>query len=92
VKVSQLKTIEEIYQLYKDQLTGDEDDAVIIISSLLSELTREELYMFIEELSRDELYDMLGSYMIKKLWMRIAKDSENDLERTVYDETDRSIH
>jgi hypothetical protein len=90
--VSQLKTIEEIYQLYKDQLTGDEDDAVIIISSLLSELTREELYMFIDELSRDELYDMLGTYMIKKLWMRIAKDSENDLERTVYDETDRSVH
>jgi hypothetical protein len=87
-----MKTIEEIYQLYKDQLTGDEEDAVIIISSLLSELTRDELYTFIDELSHDELYDMLGSYMIKKLWMRISRESEKDIDPGAQERFDRSVH
>ncbi|UOF90572.1 DUF6154 family protein [Fodinisporobacter ferrooxydans] len=69
-----MKAIENIYQLYKEQLTGDEEDAVIIISSLLSELKREELMLFIDELSYDELYEMLGSYMVKRLLMRISQD------------------
>ncbi|MFC4767368.1 DUF6154 family protein [Effusibacillus consociatus] len=65
--------IDQLYELYKNQLTGDEEDVLIIVSGILSELTREEMLALITDMTREEIYQMLGTYMVDKLRVKLVE-------------------
>lgn len=68
-----MKFIDQLYELYKNQLTGDEEDVVIIVSGILSELNKEELQDLIKDLSHEEIYQMLGTYMVDRLRIKLIE-------------------
>ncbi|WP_018132625.1 DUF6154 family protein [Effusibacillus pohliae] len=68
-----MKFVDQLYELYKNQLTGDEEDVVIIVSGILSELNRDELLALVKDMTHDELYQMIGTYMVDKLRVKLIE-------------------
>lgn len=69
-----MKFVDQLYELYKNQLSGDEEDAMIIVSSILSELDREHMLEIIQGMTYSETYEMLGTYLISKLNAKLIKE------------------
>jgi hypothetical protein len=69
-----MKFVHDLYNHYKDQLVGDEEDALIIVSGILEELNKEHLLAIIRDMSRHELYEMLGRYMVEQLRELMARE------------------
>lgn len=69
-----MKFVDDLYELYKNQLTGDEEDAVIIVSGIISELDSDHLVEIIRSMSHAELYEMLGTFMVDKLRNKLVQD------------------
>lgn len=68
-----MKFVDQLYELYKNQLTGDEEDVLIIVSGILSELNREEMLALMQDMGREEIYQMLGTYMVDKLRVKLVE-------------------
>lgn len=69
-----MKFVNDLYNHYREQLVGDEEDAVIIVSGILEELEKEHLMEIISEMNRQELYEMLGRYMVEQLRDKMSRD------------------
>ncbi|MFS0864450.1 DUF6154 family protein [Fredinandcohnia sp. 179-A 10B2 NHS] len=69
-----MKIIDEIYEMYRDKLTGDEEDADIIAFSVLEQFDREDLLSLLNDLSDQELNNLVGFYMIENLKAKMARD------------------
>lgn len=69
-----MKLVDQLYDLYKDQLVGDEEDALIIVSGILAELDREHFLEWIGEMSEHDLYEMLGNYLVYRLRQKMAQE------------------
>ncbi|WP_449537333.1 DUF6154 family protein [Ferdinandcohnia sp. Marseille-Q9671] len=69
-----MKIIDEIYDMYRDKLTGDEEDADIIAFSVLEQFEREDLLSLVNDLSDQELRNLVGFYMIENLKAKMARD------------------
>jgi hypothetical protein len=69
-----LKLANELFQMYKHQLTGDEEDADIITFAVLEELDRNDLLEMIAEMSEQELFNMVGVYLIEFLKGKMAQE------------------
>jgi hypothetical protein len=70
-----MKFINDLYELYKDQLVGDEEDAVALVLYALQDHEREDLVKFVHQMSDDEIYQMIGNFLIEKLRDKMAEDS-----------------
>ncbi|MDI3257032.1 MAG: DUF6154 family protein [Kyrpidia sp.] len=69
-----MRFVDDLYALYKDQLTGDDEDAVMIVSGVLQELSRAELLELVSQLDRDELFQMVGRYLIDQLREKMNRE------------------
>jgi|GEM_PF-298539 len=69
-----MKFIDELYELYKDQLVGDEEDAIALVLYALQDHEREDLIKFIHQMNEDEIYQMLGNFLIEKLKDKMAEE------------------
>lgn len=69
-----MKLVDRMYELYKDQLVGDEEDAVLIVTGVLEDLEREHMLEWIQEMSNLEVYEMLGNYLVDKLKTKMAEE------------------
>lgn len=69
-----MKFVDELYEYYKNHLSGDEEDALIIVSSILSELDREHMLEIIREMGYTEIFEMLGTYLVNKLNAKLIKE------------------
>ncbi len=69
-----MRFIDEVYALYRDQLTGDEEDTIAIVLGLLEEQNRKELIQLINEMSEDELLHMMTIYLVEMLRLKMDKD------------------
>jgi hypothetical protein len=74
MEVVLMKFINELYELYKDQLVGDEEDAVALVLYALQDHEREDLVKFIEKMNNEEIYQMLGNFLIEKLKDKMAEE------------------
>lgn len=72
--------VDEIYEKYKSQLTGDEEDAIALVLNLLQGHKREELLSKINEMADYEIYQMLSIYLIEALKVKIAKDDIEEIK------------
>ncbi|QOR65965.1 cytosolic protein [Cytobacillus suaedae] len=86
-----MKFIDELYEMYRHKLTGDEEDADILAFSVLEQLDRDDMITLIEELSDQELYNLVGFYMIEKLKAKMAREEFGDTKAVPNDGV-RNIH
>lgn len=70
-----MKLIDEIFEFYRDKLTGDDEDIDMLAFALLEEMTYDDLINIIKDLDKQELYDLIGLYMIETLKGKFAQES-----------------
>lgn len=86
-----MKIIDEIYEMYRNKLTGDEEDADIIAFSVLEQFGREDLIDLLSDLPDQELRNLVGFYMIENLKAKMARDGIGQSKMMTVDEL-RNIH
>ncbi|MRX71898.1 cytosolic protein [Bacillus lacus] len=69
-----MRFIDELYEFYRSQFSGEELDAEIVAASVLEELDRKEVIKVLGELDDEELYGLLGFYLVESLKARMARD------------------
>lgn len=68
--------VDEVYSLYRDQLSDDEEDAVTVVLSILEDQSRENIMELINQMSDDELLQMLGIYLVEMIKMKMVQDGK----------------
>ncbi|ADU94009.1 DUF6154 family protein [Geobacillus sp. Y412MC52] len=69
-----MKFIDDLYEYYKDRLTGDEEDAEAVAMSILDELSRRDVLKLINEMTDEELLGMFGLYVLESLKAKMARE------------------
>ena len=83
--------IDELYEAYKHQLSGQAIDAELLAASVLDELNREDVLDLLRELKDEELFGLFGLYLIDSLKQKMRKDKLS--QQPFYDEyTPKTIH
>jgi len=59
-----MKLVDELYELYRNKLTGDEEDIDMLAFAFLEEMSREDLLHLIQDMDEQELYTLMGLYLI----------------------------
>ena len=85
-----MKIVDELFNLYKNKLTGDEEDIDMLAFAFLEEMSKEDLLHIIQELNEQELYDLMGLYLIESLKGKFAKEDYGQANTPIF--TDRNIH
>ncbi|WP_071461283.1 DUF6154 family protein [Bacillus massilinigeriensis] len=85
-----MKLIDELYELYRNKLTGDEEDIDMLAFAFLEEMTRDDLIKLIQELDTQELYNLMGVYLIESLKGKFAQDEFGQHPAPLY--PSRNIH
>ncbi|PKG22242.1 DUF6154 family protein [Niallia nealsonii] len=85
-----MKLVDELYNLYKNKLTGDEEDIDMLAFAFLEEMSKEDLLHIIQELNEQELYDLMGLYLIESLKGKFAKDDYRRQDNHVF--SPRNLH
>ncbi|MCT8137864.1 cytosolic protein [Anaerobacillus sp. CMMVII] len=69
-----MKLIDDVYEMYKDHLTGDEEDVLIIIYGVLDGFKNEDFAKLFHELSSEEKFEMTVLYLYEKLRLKLAQE------------------
>lgn len=69
-----MKLIDEIYEFYRDRLTGSDEDIDMLTFALLEEMSYEDLMNMIKSLDKQELYDLVGLYLLEALRGKFARE------------------
>ncbi|MEC2054830.1 hypothetical protein I6J18_17860 [Peribacillus psychrosaccharolyticus] len=85
-----MKLIEELYNLYRNKLTGDEEDIDMLAFAVLEQLNREEILELLQEMDDQELNNLLGIYIIESLKGKFTQDSMDEVKPTSFHQ--RNIH
>ncbi|PLT29297.1 DUF6154 family protein [Peribacillus deserti] len=70
-----MKLIEELYELYKSKLTGNDEDIDMLAFAVLEQLSREEILGLIHEMDNQELINLMGLYIIESLKGKFAQEN-----------------
>ncbi len=89
--VNRMKLIDELYEMYRHKLTGDEEDADILAFSVLEQLDREDMIQLIKDLSDQELYNLVGFYMIENLKGKMAREGVGQSKMLTIDQL-KNLH
>jgi len=66
--------IDEIYELYRKKLTGDEEDAVALVLNLLEDHNRSDLMKMVNGMEDEEVFQMLAMWLIEMLKVKMAQE------------------
>ncbi|MFV9511602.1 DUF6154 family protein [Tepidibacillus sp. LV47] len=69
-----MKFVNELYQMYRNHLTGDEEDAVVLVLHILQEHSKEDILKVIHEMEEDEVIQMFAMYLIESLKFKMAQE------------------
>lgn len=69
-----MKFVDDLYKLYRDQLTGNDEDTVEIVLSLFADHTREDLMHLIQQISDEELFQMVSLYVVEAIKRKMVED------------------
>ncbi|RFU66294.1 hypothetical protein D0466_01600 [Peribacillus glennii] len=83
-----MKLIDDLYNLYRNKLTGDEEDIDMLAFAVLEQLDRKEILDLLHEMEDQELNNLLGIYIIESLKGKFAKEGLEDTRPAHY----RNIH
>ena len=85
-----MKIVDELYQLYRDKLTGDDEDIDMLAFAILEGMTREDLLQLITDMKTQEIYNLLGVYLIESLKEKFAQEEYG--QRRSQPGVQRNIH
>ncbi|XJZ29129.1 DUF6154 family protein [Bacillota bacterium Lsc_1132] len=85
-----MRLVDELYDLYKNKLTGDEEDIDMLAFAFLEEMSREDLLAIIHDMDKQELYDLMGLYLIESLKGKFAQEEYG--QRRTHTFQPRNIH
>ncbi|WP_428911254.1 DUF6154 family protein [Niallia sp. Krafla_26] len=85
-----MKLVDELFELYRDKLTGDEEDIDMLAFAFLEEMTREDLLRLIQEMDEQELHTLMGLYLIESLKGKFAKEDYGQRQSPIINQ--RNIH
>ena len=69
-----MKFIDDLYNLYRDHLTGDDEDAVALVLGVLQEQDHEDLLKLVTDMDEDELFAMVSYYLIELMRQKMAEE------------------
>ncbi|MFB4166056.1 DUF6154 family protein [Alteribacillus sp. JSM 102045] len=69
-----MEFVDNLYDLYKNKLTGDEEDALIIIEGILQTFSSKDVDELMDKLSDQERYDMLALFLYEKFRQKLAEE------------------
>lgn len=69
-----MKLVDELYDLYRNKLTGDEEDIDMLTFAFLEEMSPEDLLGIIHDMDEQELNDLVGLYLIESLKSKFAQE------------------
>lgn len=73
-EVFPIKLVDELYEMYRNKLTGDEEDIDMLAFAFLEEMSQEDLISLIQDMDKQELYDLMGLYLIESLKAKFAQE------------------
>ncbi|NHM33138.1 DUF6154 family protein [Neobacillus terrae] len=85
-----MKLVDELYEMYRNKLTGDEEDIDMLAFAFLEEMSHEDLIGLIQEMDKQELYDLMGIYLIESLKGKFAQEDFRQHRTPTY--YPRNIH
>ena len=71
-----MRFIDEVYELYRGHLNGDEEDITAIVVGILAEQSREDLTDLVDDMDDEELFQMMATYMIEVMKRKVAMEEE----------------
>lgn len=71
-----MKFVDELYDFYKKKLTADDEDIEILVSSIMQELSKQDMLNILSELNQQELYQITGTYIAYKLREKLVHDQQ----------------
>jgi hypothetical protein len=66
--------IDDVYEMYRNHLTGDEEDILIIIYGVLDGFKTEDLVKLFQDLNHEEKFEMTVLYLYEKLRLKMAEE------------------
>ncbi len=69
-----MKFIDDLYNLYRDHLTGDDEDAIALVLGVLQEQDREDLLNLVQDMNEDEVFQMLSMFLIELMRQKMATE------------------
>lgn len=79
-----MKLVDELYDLYRNKLTGDEEDIDMLTFAFLEEMSREDLLSIIHDMDEQELNDLVGLYLIESLKGKFAQEEYGQRRTSTY--------
>lgn len=70
--------VDEIYEMYRNHLTGDEEDAVALVLNLLQEHKKNDILKKVQEMDDYEIFQMFAMYLIEMLKAKMAQEGVGD--------------
>lgn len=87
-----MKLIDELYEFYRDKLTGDDEDIDILTFAILEEFSKEDILALINDMDEQELYDLIGLYLIETLRGKFAQQGLGERRSHLGYESERNLH
>ncbi len=69
-----MKLVDELFEMYRNKLSGDDEDIDMLAFAVLEEMNRDDLIQLINDLSTQELYSLIGVYLIETLKEKFAQE------------------
>lgn len=69
-----MKFIDQLYELYKNHLTGDEEDLFAIIRGVFQDHSREDFLKLACELSDEQVEEMVTFYFLELFRRKIERE------------------
>lgn len=85
-----MKIVDELFEMYRNKLTGDEEDIDMLAFAFLEEMSQEDLLHLIQEMDKQELYNLMGLYLIESLKGKFAQEEYGQQRINTY--YPRNIH
>lgn len=75
-----MRLIDELFEIYQNRLTADDEDIDIITLAVLEESDRRDLLKIVEEMKDDELQSFIRLYLIESLKGKFANRSADNYQ------------
>ncbi|KAA9012681.1 DUF6154 family protein [Niallia endozanthoxylica] len=85
-----MKLVDELYEMYRNKLTGDEEDIDMLAFAFLEEMSKEDILHLIQEMDEQELYTLMGLYLIESLKGKFAKEDYGQQQSPILNQ--RNLH
>lgn len=72
-----MRLVDELFEIYRDRLTGDEEDLDIIALAVVENNSRQELFNIVKEMDDYELHFFISMYLTESLKEKFARNSGN---------------